>query len=108
MPNYLRKYLNVNNSSGNAEFQIDILHLATRVPGVQAVGVSHSAVLVHFMENYLQISNISRTLVGNDIVAHSDVVGAMPVGATTTLSFSWLDKDNCNTRRETFKFWDLY
>ena len=33
---------------------------------------------------YRQISNISRTLVGNKIVDHSDVVGAAP----TTSSFS--------------------
>ena len=36
-----------------------------------------------------QISNISRTLEGNIIVDHSDVVGAPPVGAApTTSSFS--------------------
>ena len=39
--------------------------------------------------NYRQVSNISRTLVGNKIVDHSDVVGASPVGAApTTSSFS--------------------
>ena len=38
---------------------------------------------------YHQISNISRTLVGNKIIDHSDVVGASPVGAApTTSSFS--------------------
>ena len=38
---------------------------------------------------YRQVSNIRRTLVGNEIVDHSDVVGASPVGATpTTSSFS--------------------
>ena len=38
---------------------------------------------------YRQVSNISRTLVGNLIVDHSNVVGASPVGvATTTTSFS--------------------
>ena len=40
-------------------------------------------------EIYPQTSNISRTLVGNKIVDHSDVVGASPVGAApTTSSFS--------------------
>ena len=40
-------------------------------------------------EQYRQVSNISRTLVGNKIVDHSDVVGASPVGAApTTSSFS--------------------
>ena len=36
-----------------------------------------------------QVSNIRRTLEGNNIVDHSDVVGASPVGAApTTSSFS--------------------
>ena len=39
--------------------------------------------------NYRQVSNIRRTLVGNQIVDHSDAVGASPVGAApTTSSFS--------------------
>ena len=39
--------------------------------------------------NYRQTSNIKRTFVGNLIVDHSDVVGALPVGAApTTSSFS--------------------
>ena len=38
---------------------------------------------------YRKTSNIRRTLVGNKIVNHSDVVGASPVGAApTTSSFS--------------------
>ena len=40
--------------------------------------------MFHF--NYHQTSNISRTLVGNKIVDHSDVVGASPVGAALTIS----------------------
>ena len=41
------------------------------------------------VRNYRQVSNIRRTLVGNQIVDHSDVVGASPVGAApTTSSFS--------------------
>ena len=41
------------------------------------------------IEEYCQVSNIRRTLVGNLIVDHSDVVGASPVGAApTTSSFS--------------------
>ena len=35
---------------------------------------------------YHQVSNIRRTLVGNYIVDHSDVVGASPVGAAPTTS----------------------
>ena len=39
--------------------------------------------------DYRKASNISRTIVGNKIVDHSDVVGASPVGAApTTSSFS--------------------
>ena len=42
-----------------------------------------------YEHNYRQVSNIRRTLVGNQIVDHSDVVGASPVGAApTTSSFS--------------------
>ena len=38
---------------------------------------------------YRKTSNITRTLVGNKIVYHSDVVGASPIGAApTTYSFS--------------------
>ena len=38
---------------------------------------------------YRQVSNIRRTLVGNKVVDHLDVVGASPVGAApTTSSFS--------------------
>ena len=45
---------------------------------------SHTA-YNHYRKTY----NIRRTLVGNKIVDHSDVVGASPVGAPpTTSSFS--------------------
>ena len=38
---------------------------------------------------YREVSNISRTLVGNKNVDHSDVFGSSPVGAAlTTSSFS--------------------
>ena len=36
---------------------------------------------------YRKISNIRRTLIGNKIVDHSDVVGAAPVGAAPTTSY---------------------
>ena len=35
---------------------------------------------------YHQVSNISRTLVGNTIVDHSDLVAASPFGAAPTTS----------------------
>ena len=42
-----------------------------------------------WFERYCQISNISRTLVGNKFVDQSNVVGASPDGAaSTTSSFS--------------------
>ena len=64
--------------------------------------------------DYRQISNIRRTPTSNKTVDHSDVVGASPVGAAPTTSsfstqhsgFNWWGKDNCNGRRESFKFWD--
>ena len=41
------------------------------------------------IDTYSKTSNISRTLVGNEFVDNSDVVGASPVGAApTTSSFS--------------------
>ena len=45
---------------------------------------------VYMWQNtYRETSNISRTLVVNEIVDNSDVVGASPVGAApTTSSFS--------------------
>ena len=63
---------------------------------------------------YRQVSNIRRTLVGNKIVDHSDVVGAAPVGAapttssfsTSTPGFIGLGEDNSTARRETSKFGD--
>ena len=38
------------------------------------------------IEKYRQVSNIRRTLAGNKIDDHSDVVGASPVGAAPTAS----------------------
>ena len=38
--------------------------------------------------NYRQASNISRTLVSNNIVDHWNVVGVSPIGAAQTTPFS--------------------
>ena len=47
---------------------------------------------------YRKTSNISRTLVGNEIVDNSGVVGASPVGAApTTSSFIYLEQTSCGT-----------
>ena len=44
---------------------------------------------------YRQISNFRRSLIGNKIVDHSDVVGASPVGAVpTTAAFSTQHMDS--------------
>ena len=44
---------------------------------------------IQYFFKYRKVSNTRRTLVGNKIVDHSDVVGASPVGvAPTTSSFS--------------------
>ena len=67
----------------------------------------------HLMMSYRQVSNIRCTLVGNNIVDHSVVVGVLPVGDAPTSSsfltpgFNGLGKDNCTMRRETFKFGEL-
>ena len=60
---------------------------------------------------------ISRTLADNEIVDHSDVVGASPTLyrrcsnyifiLDLTPGINRLGKDNCKTRRETLKFSDL-
>ena len=47
---------------------------------------SHNELFVRLQKIYHQISNIRRTLVGIEIVDHSDVVGASPVGAAPTTS----------------------
>ena len=43
---------------------------------------------VFYLKDYIyrQVSNIRRTLVGNKIADHSDVVGASPLGAAPTTS----------------------
>ena len=55
---------------------------------ISSMYTSIGATQLH-ITNYPETSNIRRTLVGNKIVDHSDVVGASPVGAApTTSSFS--------------------
>ena len=45
---------------------------------------SHLSMVIN--DNYCQISNIRRTLIGNIIADNSDVVGASPFGAAPTTS----------------------
>ena len=75
----------------------------------------HFTSLGHRTTTYPQTYNIRRTLVGNRMVDHTDVVGAWSVGvARTTLSFSTdhlasLDWERTTARRDEkhFKYWDL-
>ena len=65
-------------------------------------------------ENYRQTSDISFTLVSNEIVDHSWCSWSITRRRCSnhifilqlTPGFNGLDKDNCKTRRETCKFWD--
>ena len=71
-------------------FSLGLLHLYKRITD-RPVKLSVVSVGIWAWHNYMyrQVSNIKRTLVGNKIVDHSDVVGASPVGAApTTSSFS--------------------
>ena len=57
---------------------------------------------------YTQTSNIGRTLVGNKIVDHWDVVGASPIFILDlTPAFNGLGIDNYKMGWETFEFVDL-
>ena len=69
----------------------------------------------NYIYMYHKISNRSHTLAGNKIVDHSDVVGALPVGAApTTSSFSthhWASMDwakttaRWNEKHLSFEIW---
>ena len=64
--------------------------------------------------HYRQISNISRTIVGYEIVDHSECSWSIACRRCSnyififdlTHGFNRFHKDNCKTRQETFKFWD--
>ena len=64
---------------------------------------------------YPQTSDIRRTTIANQLVDHSDVCWSIICRRCSnhifildlTPGFNGLDKDNCKTRRETFKFWEL-
>ena len=72
---------------------------------MEAGGAHIDACYYPTKHTYHKTSNIRRTLQGNKLVDHSDVVGASPGGAApTTSSFLTygLGKDNCHTRWESF------
>ena len=58
--------------------RIQTCQLTKKATGCQPFNLSH--------HTYCQISNTSRTLAGNNLVDHSDVVGASPVSAAPTTS----------------------
>ena len=63
--------------------------------------------LVQKYNKYCERSNISGTLIGNEIVAHSDVVRALPAGAApTTSSFSTEHMASMTQRQE--ETWNIY
>ena len=75
----------------DTSLQITNLRLQLHLPGANEVTHWPLRDVVVILNEYRQVSNISRTLVGDKIVDHSDVVGASPVGAApTTSSFSTL------------------
>ena len=85
---------------------------------VVAMVTAYISIYSHMARDFIaltyQISNIGRTLPGNNFVDHSDVIGASPVGAAPTTSFptqrltsfDWA-KPTSTGGRESFRFWDL-
>ena len=47
---------------------------------------SYSEIDLNRLSTYSEVSNIRRTLVGNGIIDHADMVGASPVDAAPTAS----------------------
>ena len=79
----------------NLKSRIIGLTLVLHPPGCLSqnlILISHAypGFVVHWSrDNYRKVFNIRRTLIDNEIIDHSDVVGASPVGAApTTSSFS--------------------
>ena len=66
----------------------DCWNCARLVDVTSTHGYNRIAKVMNFRpwQTYRKVSNIRRTLVGNKIVDHSDVVGASPVGAAPTTS----------------------
>ena len=54
---------------------------------LQIIISSFHVIRFNQFQEYRKVSNIRRTLVGNKIFDHSDVVGASPVGAAPTTSW---------------------
>ena len=69
----------------------DILHYhVTCMPRVECTVDCWATIFSsHIFSIYRQVFNIGRTLVGNNIVDHSDVVGTPAVGAAPIISSFW-------------------
>ena len=65
-----------------------VRHIPQQYIKTETEALAHGQLWNH-IDNYRKISKISGTLLGYEIIDHSDVVGASPVGAApTTSSFS--------------------
>ena len=73
----------LSNSQG---LQWNLPKQTTSQSGLKWEVVSHKGLITMICKTYYQISNIRCTLVGNQLVDLSDVVGASPVGAAPTTS----------------------
>ena len=85
--------INMSNHSLYMHFIMIILVLSNKREHYVSFGIAkHDLLLTEVIGpeyRYCETSNISRTLLGNKTVDHSDVVGASPPGAApTTSSFS--------------------
>ena len=65
---------------------IPLLNMATCTKSMQQTWWPVTSTTIVTGSYYRKTTNINRTLVGNKIVDHSDVVGASPVGAAPTAS----------------------
>ena len=103
IPHYLTSFFTVgpNGILTRNTHKIIITKRMTRFLGPQILGPNLKTSIcnndifllieINMHNAYYQISYINRTLVGDEIVDHSDVVGASPVGAAPTTSSSRLN-----------------
>ena len=92
------------NSPGTGEFSAQMASYAENV----SIWWRHHD-FAHILQDYTQTCNISRSFVGNNIVDHSDVVGASPVSAApTTLSRSETKLRWCHRRHFSWAFFIIY
>ena len=85
--------------------QVDVTHNRVKHSQIQGAG-RILAIMYNLFHYYCKTSDIRLTLLGNIVVDHSDVVGAVFI-LDLIPDFNGLDKDNCKMRQETFKVWDL-